>query len=328
MSKARDNSDCEFLPVVPSPRDRGYRIRAQFKGAGEGKSHALGFYAWGSHHLVGIAECPLLHPQVNEIYRALAERCGEYSIEAANIQVSPDETQGVLTLETRAGGDLKRAEKLARDIPGIKGVILKGKRNFSWGDTDLCYEWPGTPGSPALKIRADGDSFSQVNPFQNRNLMQKVVEWANLTGNERVLDLYCGSGNLSLPLAQRAREVWGIDSDARGIASARENAAGNGLDNCRFISASTNPGLKRMRQETGEVEVAVLDPPRAGARDIAASVALKPRKILYVSCEPPTMARDLAMLGSLGYRPIRLQALDMFPHTYHVEVIAELAAGV
>jgi 23S rRNA (uracil1939-C5)-methyltransferase len=325
LHKTGEKSGCEFPPIVPSPRDRGYRIRAQFKGGGAGETRALGFYAGSSHRLVPVAQCPLLHPKVNEIYRELERRCGEYGIEAVKIQVSPDEERGVVTLEAKAGGDRKKAEKLARGIPGVKGVILKGKRDGVFGDTDLFWEWSGIPGSRALRVRARGDSFSQVNPFQNRNLMQKIVEWADLAGNERVLDLYCGSGNFSLPLAQRAKRVWGIDSDEQAITYARQNAAANGLENCRFRAASTNPGIKRVREETDAVDLAVLDPPRAGARDLAALVSLNPRKILYVSCEPPIMARDLDLLGSLGYRPVRLQALDMFPHTYHVEVLAELA---
>ncbi len=325
LHRAAGDGECGFLPVVPSPRDRGYRIRAQFKGGPRGKTRAMGFYAWGSHRLVNVTECPLLHPRVNEIYRALQERCGEYRIEAANIQVSPEEDQGVVTLVTKGGGDPEKAERLGRDIPGVKGVMWRGKRSLSWGDIGLCYEWPGIPGKSGLKIRAEGDSFSQVNPFQNRNLRQRVVEWANLTGKERVLDLYCGSGNLSLPLAQAAEKVWGIDNDARAVACAEGNAAGNGLSNCRFISADTKSGLSQVGKEAGSVDVTVLDPPRAGAKDIGEVTVLRPKKILYVSCDPPTMARDLAIFKSLGYDLIRVQALDMFPHTYHVEVIAELA---
>ncbi len=314
-----------FLPVIPSPRDRGYRIRAQFKGDQDGGKQVFGFYSWGSHRLVEIAECPLLHPRVGEIFRALQRLSAKIYIRGADIQVSPDEEAGVLGLDVRGSGGPAAAETLARETRFIKGVVLKGNKVLSWGESDLCYRWPGISGSPGLTVRAGDDSFSQVNPFQNGNLMQKAVEWADLTGKEKILDLYCGSGNLSLPLAQRAMRVWGIDHNARAITDARKNAADNGLHNCRFIAASTKPGLEEVRKETDRVDLAVLDPPRAGARDLADLVLLNPRKILYVSCEPPTLARDLALLRTRGYELIRLQGLDMFPHTYHIEVIAELA---
>ncbi|MBU1205972.1 MAG: 23S rRNA (uracil(1939)-C(5))-methyltransferase RlmD [Proteobacteria bacterium] len=177
-------------------------------------------------------------------------------------------------------------------------------------------------------MQTSGESFFQVNPYQNWNLMRKVVEWAGLTGQERVLDLFCGSGNLTLPLAQRAWKVWGIDQDPQAIEHAAENARQNNLPNCQFIAASAEEGIKLVLREIDSVDVVVLDPPRSGARgtlDLLAS--LRPPKILYVSCEQPTLARDLTRLIALGYNVKRIQPLDMFPQTYHIEVIGELTHG-
>ena len=191
----------------------------------------------------------------------------------------------------------------------------------------LLYHYPEIFGKRSLQILADYGSFTQVNPHQNWNLIERVVEWVDLAGREKVLDLFCGSGNLTLPLAQRAGKVWGVDRDERAIRKAAENAGVNGLINCTFIKARTEEGIGRILQETDSIDVAVLDPPRAGAREaLDVLTLLGPKKILYVSCEPPTLARDLARLRALGYSVKRIQPLDMFPQTYHMEVIAELSA--
>ena len=188
----------------------------------------------------------------------------------------------------------------------------------------LSYDWPEFLRKEGLRIQTSAASFSQVNPYQNWNLMRKVVEWAGLTGEEKVLDLFCGSGNLTLPLAQRARRIWGIDQDHQAIDHAVENARRNHLSNCRFIAASAEEGIRLALQEAKGMEVVVLDPPRSGARAILDRLAAsRPSKILYISCEPPTLVRDLNRLAELGYKVERIQPLDMFPQTYHVEVMAE-----
>jgi len=174
-------------------------------------------------------------------------------------------------------------------------------------------------------MRARYDSFTQVNPYQNWNLVIVVVEWAKLTGREKVFDLFCGSGNLTLPLAQQAMKVWGVDQDRRAVENAVENARGNKLLNCTFLAARAADGITRVLQEAKSVDLAILDPPRSGAKDVLGALALlQPEKILYISCEPPTLARDLTRLEKLGYYTRQIQPLDMFPQTYHIEVIAEV----
>jgi 23S rRNA (uracil1939-C5)-methyltransferase len=320
----------EVLPAIPSPHDRGYRIRAQLKGGLNNGRGVLGFYGLKTHSLVEVKKCPLLHPLANDILMGLQKWVGkkrEVSVRNVDIQVSPDEAKGVIQLHAEGRYTPQVAEMLGKEIPGVKGVVLEGKKKISWGELTLLYYWGKISGKESLHIRADYDSFSQVNPYQNWNLMQQVVEWADLSGRERVLDLFCGSGNLTLPLAQRALKVWGVDLDRRAIQKAAENARENGLMNCTFFAASAGAGIRRILKETESIEVAVLDPPRSGAREALDVLGLLgPKKILYVSCEPPTLARDLVRLEALGYQVKRVQPLDMFPHTYHMEVIAELSA--
>jgi 23S rRNA (uracil1939-C5)-methyltransferase len=215
---------------------------------------------------------------------------------------------------------------MGRGIGGLKGIAWGEKQKISWGDRSLFYDSPEI-GGRKLRLQISGESFFQVNPGQNENLVRKVVDWAGLTGCEKVLDLFCGSGNLTLPLALGAKKIWGIDQDRQAIDSARKNARENALPHCSFWAARAEDGIERIKEEAGSVDLVVLDPPRVGAHGVLDPLSrLRPRKILYVSCEPPTLARDLARLSSLGYNVERIQPLDMFPQTYHIEVIAELKA--
>jgi 23S rRNA (uracil1939-C5)-methyltransferase len=332
LQRLTRKGNLEISPIIASPADRAYRIRAQFKmGIKEGKK-ILGFRAWRTHRVVETEECPLLHPLANRILHGLRqwlEQTKEVSVKEIDLKVSPEEGGAVVNLRGEDPWDDRRVEELRGRVIGLKGVVSGGKRQSSWGDLNLAHEGPEIRGRK-IRFQTRGESFVQVNPGQNHNLIRGVVEWAGLGGEEKVVDLFCGSGNLTLPLALGAKKAWGIDLDGQAIESARENARVNGIRQCAFWAGTAEEGIRRVREETPSVDLAVLDPPRAGARGVLEPlVSLQPRKILYVSCEPPTLARDLARLVSLGYNVKRLQPLDMFPQTYHIEVIAELiTAGV
>jgi 23S rRNA (uracil1939-C5)-methyltransferase len=322
----------EWFSMIPSPHERGYRIRAQFKvGLFKGKE-GIGFYAPESHRVVPLENCPMLHPLAGELLGA-AQRWrnqgrGTCRLKGIDIQVSPHEGKGIIALRVEGDCPPEAVERLRKESPLIKGIVIEGDSSGTWGDASLCYQTLPTAGEIPLGIQADYHSFTQVNPCQNENLIQTLMEWTALTGREGILDLYCGSGNLSLSLARRALRLWGIDLEGKAIGKARENAERNGLSNAVFWPATAQDGVKRILKEAGSVEVAVLDPPRAGAGNIIAGlVSLRPRKVFYVSCEPPTLVRDLAQMESLGYHLLRIQPLDMFPQTSQIEIIAELRNG-
>jgi 23S rRNA (uracil1939-C5)-methyltransferase len=320
----------EILPIIPSPTDRGYRIRAQMKAGVLAGKRVLGFYAWRTHQVCSVQGCPLLHPLANRILSGLNryfQKRKDIPLKGVDIQVSPDEGQGVLSLRLEGPWDIERMEEIGGEVPEIKGILVEGKEKTSWGEPHLWYKGPEM-GGKKLFLHAGGKSFVQVNPDQNRNLIGKVLKWAVLNKDEKAVDLFCGSGNFSLPLALRCEKVWGVDQDGEAIDSARANARRNLIDNCTFWAGTAEEGIGRIRRETGSVDLVVLDPPRVGALSaLNPLVSLHPRKILYVSCEPPTLARDLARLVSLGYNVKRVQPLDMFPQTYHIEMVAELMAG-
>jgi 23S rRNA (uracil1939-C5)-methyltransferase len=290
----------------------------------------LGFYAWRTHRVVSVKDCPLLHPLANRILsglnRYLRER-KEIALKGADIQVSPEEDRGVVSLRVEGPWDHEEIKEIGGEVPEIKGIIVEGKEGARWGEPSLWYEGPEM-GGKRLLLQVTGKSFVQVNPDQNRNLIGKVLEWADLKKEEMVVDLFCGSGNLTLPLALKGGKVWGVDQDGEAVEFARENARRNRIHNCTFWAGTAEEGTGGIKRETRAVDLVVLDPPRVGAHSaLNPLVSLHPRKILYVSCEPPTLARDLARLVSLGYNVKRIQPLDMFPQTYHIEMVAELMPG-
>lgn len=318
-----------FLPMLPSSPDRSYRLRAQFKGGRLEGREILGFYAAKSHRVIEVKSCPLLYPLANELLQTVQTWREEVTenliLQGVDIQVSPDERKGVIGFKTKGECNPVIYEELFYKSSIFKGIIVSNEWRRVWGEASLFYQASAIAREGPLTIYADYDSFTQVNPYQNINLIQILTHWASLTGREQVVDLYCGSGNLSLPLARKARMLWGIDSDGKAISRARQNAKLNGLDNTRFIATPAKEGVLRILPKRPSIDLVVLDPPRAGAADVLVClVSLRPERILYVSCEPPTLFRDLARLERLGYRLLRIQPLDMFPQTYHIEVIAEL----
>ncbi len=329
LSRGIRTEKYEFYPMCPSSPDQGYRLRAQFKVGMSGERAILGFYAAKSHRVVEVKQCPLLHPLANELLQTVQtwreQVAGKLTLQGVDLQVSPDEEKGVIGLRVKGKSHPVIYEELFSKSKRIKGIMVVDKEPRVWGEVTLSYRGFSPANKGPLTTYADYDSFTQVNPYQNLNLVQILTEWAGLTGQENVLDLYCGSGNLSLPLARRARLLWGIDSEGKAIARARQNAKLNGLNNTRFIAIPAKEGVLKILPKSPSIDLAVLDPPRAGAADVLVHlVALRPERILYVSCEPPTLFRDLAQLERLGYRLRRIQPLDMFPQTCHIEVIAEL----
>jgi 23S rRNA (uracil1939-C5)-methyltransferase len=212
--------------------------------------------------------------------------------------------------------------EISKALPGVIGITgFAGKKKaFSLGRNTLALEVEG------LALRATEGNFFQVNWEQNRNMVRTVLDLAGLSGGETVLDLYCGIGNFSLPLARKAGRVIGIESGFSAIEDAKRNAELNNITNTEFIADDLERGLKPLKEGKLRVEVIVLDPPRAGAtlKTLERILAFVPRKIVYVSCNPSTLARDLKFFHLFGFRLDRLQPVDMFPWTYHIECVAEM----
>lgn len=196
-------------------------------------------------------------------------------------------------------------------IMGKKVRVLKGEEKIEDSIGDVVF-------------RISPLSFYQVNPVQTRKLYGQALEYAGLTGEETVWDLYCGIGTISLFLAQKAKKVYGVEIVPEAIADAKENATRNGITNAEFFVGKAEEVLPRKYEEDGVyADVIVVDPPRKGCDEkcLETMVRMRPGRIVYVSCDSATLGRDLKYLGENGYEVVRVRGVDQFPGTTHVETV-------
>jgi 23S rRNA (uracil1939-C5)-methyltransferase len=311
--------------LAPSKHPYEYRVRVQLKVEGKG----IGYYQERSHRLIPIDHCPIAHPLVNETLSTLRqdfpflERLNE-----VEINVSPEEGKSILLLHSSRF--LRGAEREARSFlehhPVVKGMAMAAKgRVLRLGDPTLNFtvSFQRHGRQRTLSLRASPETFFQVNLEQNRRLVQAVLEFSDLKGEEKLLDLYSGIGNLTLPLAMEAKETLGIEGNKTAIEDARWNARRNGISPCRFVRANVEDMLKTF--EGSHPDVLVLDPPRTGCKALGTHMdRLNPKRVVYVSCDPTTLARDLRFFSEKEFRLQDIRLLDFFPQSYHMEVVVLL----
>jgi 23S rRNA (uracil1939-C5)-methyltransferase len=313
------------VDVVPSSKPYGYRVRVQLKVKGK----TIGYYQEGSHRIVDITHCPISHPLVNRIISMVRDQQNHLSsVEEIEINVSPQEGKGILLFHPHSRDQWLEqfAKQFLQSQPVLKGIAIAKKGGWtSLGNPTLSFTVPLPEGDKkrSLSFRISPGSFSQVNFEQNQKLIQTVVEFSSPTKSERVLDLYAGSGNFTLPLAIRAGEVWGIEENKAAIKDARFNAERNGIRNAYFLEGSVERILKDWNE--GKPDQIILDPPRGGCKKVIDQIVrLAPEKIVYVSCDPATFSRDIRLFAEGGYALQKLRLIDLFPQTYHMEVIGML----
>jgi 23S rRNA (uracil1939-C5)-methyltransferase len=318
-----------------------YRNKAQFPvGARSGRVVA-GFFAPGTHRIIDIAECEIQHPLGNQIMREVKELAQRFGVPIYDERAHRGVLRHVLARVGRGTGEAmavlvtngpefpnghKIAQALMERIPGIVSVVqninpeqtnvVLGRKSKVLAGQDHIIDHIGD-----LSFAISPVSFFQVNPAQTEVLYGKALEYASLTGGETVLDIYCGIGTISLFLARQARDVIGIEVVPPAIADARVNAERNGVGNVRFICGDATEEMPRLAGEGIKADVIVVDPPRKGCDEpvLRAMAEMAPERIVYVSCNPASLARDLGLLRELGYRTLEVQPVDMFPHTAHVE---------
>ena len=333
----------ECPPTISSPKHYGYRCRLRLQGRSQRRTE-LGFFKAQSREIVPIERCEIASPFLNDIMKRLYEFLNTLDLlmtfTEVQILASPDQEEATLSfsiprrMEDEHLKDFLKA--LKAHIPKVYGVSFEtatdGEPQIEhFGNCGLEFDFSFPVASReqpvSVRYRTQIHTFSQVNPEQNRNLLKTLYEWVEPSEEKVVVDLFCGAGNLSLPLARGVKKVIGLENNRLAVEDGRLNAERNGLGNCEFRLANVFEGLDGLRGE-GRIDALIVDPPRKGAKEcIGNIVALEPSKILYVSCDPTTLARDLALLSYSKYRLKRIQLLDMFPQTYHVECIAEFVAG-
>jgi 23S rRNA (uracil1939-C5)-methyltransferase len=302
--------------VIPAPAEFGYRARIRLK-VGEGG--VIGFHEANSRRLVPIDHCMLASNALAApamLARALGRHCLE--IESASAE------NGVVLIARLKRLDAK-ISALASDVlenseGAIRGIVLKTEHEREvLGNAVVVLEL-----EPGLELLADADQFSQVNREQNVRLIATVMEMAEAGAGSTLLDLFCGAGNFSLPAARRGARVTAIDCDSLAIAAAARNAQRMGLSDVQFVAMKAAEAVRFVERAGLRPDSVILDPPRSGARDVMEVLGrLRPHAVVYVSCDPSTLVRDLAMLSTKGYRVIRVRAFDFFPNTHHVEVAVQ-----
>lgn len=328
--------DCFVPPCLPSPSPLAYRNKIQLPVRNSEKEIAFGLYARSSHDLVEVDACPIHCSMGDEVYRAVREILKRCNQELRHLLIkSAVRTQEALVIVVANQPPSPLLAELAQEIlaahPSIKGVVHNqhaGRDNVILGRVYQTLAGSNTIqerlGDFIFKISAA--SFFQVNPAQAERLYDKAVEFAELTGKESVLDAYCGVGTLSLYFAKLAKKVLGVECVAQAIENARENAKLNGIRNVSFTVAAAEDFIGKLCQ----MDIALLNPPRKGCEPsfLDGLGRLGPKKIIYISCDPATLARDLARLLKFGYKVDAIQPFDMFPQTTHVETVVRLLKGL
>ncbi len=312
-----------------------YRNKAQVPFGYDGGSLICGFYRVHSHTIIDTDECKIQHPIMNQILKAvktlLAKDGADVAIRHLLIKyaIASDEVMVVFIVKNDQAFDCDRmVAALTAQFPQIKSIMLNintRNDNVILGDQEILLygrsyiidECHGNKYQIAMK------SFYQVNPKQTEVLYQTACDFAQLSGKENVMDLYCGVGTITLALAKYARKVTGIEIVPEAIENAKVNAQRNEYDHVHFICADMNEYAMHLMTQKETVDVIVLDPPRKGCdKQVLESIAqLAPQRIVYISCNPATQARDLKILEQLGYQTNKIQPVDMFPQTYGIECV-------
>ncbi|MEK3826936.1 23S rRNA (uracil(1939)-C(5))-methyltransferase RlmD [Paenibacillus sp. FSL K6-1558] len=334
------------LPTMGMDEPWRYRNKAQVPiGVTEG-GLVGGFYAKGSHRIIDMETCLIQHEHNDEVVAKVKEIGSHLGISAYNEETGRGllrhvvvkkafRTGEMMLVLVTNGRDIQHKDEwigsIREAIPQVASIcqnVNKKQTNVIFGDEtrvlwgrDVIYDFIGD-----VQFAISPRSFYQVNPVQTEVLYGKTVEYAGLSGKETVIDAYCGIGTISLFLAQHADQVYGVEIVPEAIEDARSNAMLNEMKNVKFEVGASEDVIPRWKEQGIEADVIVVDPPRKGCdpRLLDTILEMKPERVVYVSCNPSTLARDLRVLEDGGYRTVEVTPVDMFPHTVHVESVAML----
>ena len=321
----------ELEPILASAQQWRYRNKLEYSFGQRDGELVLGFHRRGSWSQVVNAEDCHLATEANNRAR---NDIREWARREGTPAYDPDARRGVLrNLVVREGRRTAQIQtrlvtspaRFARP-PVDLHTVVEGTGSGTSGPTGVLGEEFLAEDLAGLRFRISPMAFFQTNTEMTERLSELVGEAAALTGRERVFDLYCGIGTIGLTLARDAGEVWGIETVPEAIADAEHNAGENGIENARFTARDVRLGVRPLLEEAGSPDVVVVDPPRAGLskKVVRRVIECEARRIVYVSCNPTTLAPNAAQLTEAGYRLRRVTPVDMFPHTPHVECVAVL----
>ena len=337
------------MPITGSPAVTGYRNKAQYPvGMVKGKPEA-GFYKQRTHQVVPVHNCLIQGKEADQARECVVRWMQTYGISAYDEKTGKGlirhiyvrtamKTRQVLVCLVMNGEKVPHEKQLVDNllisVDNLCSVCIsvnKRTGNTVLGDKFVTLYGPGTIEDElcGLRFQLSPRSFYQVNRDQAEVLYGKALEQAQLTGNETVLDLYCGTGTITLALSRKAKQVVGVEIIPAAIEDAKENAKRNGIENAEFFCADAAQAAKKFADEGRTPDVIVVDPPRKGLEEsvIESMAQMAPERIVYVSCDPATLARDLKRFADHGYKTEHVEAVDMFPRCAHVESVARLRRG-
>ena len=302
--------------VEPSAMEFGYRSRVRLK---VGRGGAIGFHESASNRLVEIDRC-LVADCALEPAAGLARSLSRDLVEIEVIRKT--ESAQVLVGYLKKPATVQQVERVSRLLQSdesIAGVVLRaGEARNVVGDAEVEVEI-----EDGVTLRNDADLFSQVNRPQNRKLVASAMEMAAPTAQTAMIDLFCGTGNFSIPAARRGARVTGVDSESAAVAAANRSAQRMSLGDAQFVAMNARELAAFLHRARSRPSVVLLDPPRTGAAELMEPIVrLHPARVVYVSCDVATLARDLRDLCAKNYRVERVQAFDFFPNTHHIEIVA------
>ncbi len=334
------DDDIPFLQEPAGCQNQfGYRLRVRLH---RDKDGDVGIYRPQSHKVVPISNCLIASEEINGVLGAM-ERCAPFQdllsqTSQLEIFVSPDDGESVILLDfgrKPRAADLKLIGESILQLNGVKDIFLRVEKQGLFGSygrvgqvkDHALIRWTLPVGQEKqVNLTIEPGGFYQVNREQNEKLMSLLLEFADLNGSEHVLDLFCGMGNFSLPMASYAGQVLGLDLQGAAMRSAKKNAEISGLDNIKFKKGGAVPEAKKFAKAGHHFDIVLLDPPRSGCKEVLPHVLdLGAERIVYISCDPATLCRDLGQLVLPGNYEIKKMCLvDMFPQTSHLETIVLL----
>jgi len=298
-------------PAEASIPDYGYRSKLTLSVVRDGRNFSVSFFEAGTDTKISVNRCPVANENVNTGIRIANEFLKKEGTRARSfdkIYIATGDVRTGITLS-----QMINRKKLNRKLD-IGTMKISGNSETEIESSIGDHRFISVP-----------SVFMQANPYINRRMVETVLNWTGSASTEKVLDLYCGIGNFTIPVSEHVRHITGVDSSRLSVKYAEKNAAINKRTNTSFTESNVEDFLKRCDEKFNLV---ILDPPREGARNIISVLEkMHPEKIIYISCNPATMARDIHELSLSGYSIKRIKPFDMFPHTYHIEVIALLESG-
>ena len=314
-------------PIIPSPEPFFYRLNAQLKISKTKEGIELGFFKKDSHKFIHINECIICRQEINGLINVFSQIDKDNLLNNLNYIeiIISNSTKKILLASSLNKINKSHMERLYSHIKeqekNIDGFVinLKRKKVFS-GKPYLFEEIEDT------KYRVSSDSFFQVNYSLHDTLIKKIIKFVNPKKKDNIFDIYCGVGTFTIPISRKADSVFGIEESPSSINDAIFNKKSNKIKNCYFYNEKAEDGLLILENEGISCHTALINPPRAGCSEKMKKTlsSANPQKIIYLSCNPSTLARDISFFSKRGYKLSSVQPFDMFPQTYHIESLVKL----